>query len=145
MARLLGWNRLKVLRQAHPSDAKVIEKLRVAAWKLAYAQLISPTLLSQLNPANLVEGAAAGTYCQSRSYSVVVAERDHQLVGFLALGSPRYETVSDVAELWCLKGNGPARRVYEKAGYSWTGLARTSNFHGVDGNCLHEVQYGKVF
>lgn len=53
-----------------------------------------------------------------------------------------YHSGFESIELWCIKGNTPAREVYKKLGFIESGQERASSH--LTGNTLHELHYVKV-
>lgn len=91
-----------MLRTGIPNDAEMIEKIRVAAWRVAYRDFMPPEYLSKLNPLQHVADLQKTLSEQSMEFFVSVAEEEGQVVAFSMLGKPRYNTKADSIELWAL-------------------------------------------
>lgn len=91
-----------MLRSGIPEDAEAIESIRVAAWKTAYSRFMPERFLSELDARKSVESLARRLSLSDKDFSITVAEHNEEVVGFCIVGKPRFETNSNVIELWAL-------------------------------------------
>lgn len=91
-----------MLRDGVPGDADAIERIRIAAWQVAYQEFMPGDFLSNLNALQNVDGLRKRLSSQDHDFSVSVVETDDSVVAFAIMGKPRYEAPGDIVELWAL-------------------------------------------
>lgn len=90
------------LRTAIPDDALAISTVRVAAWRSAYQEFMPSEFLAALNPGQGLDNWRESLSNSSDDWVATVAEENGAVVGFVVVGSPRYDSEPNVAELWAL-------------------------------------------
>lgn len=136
------------IRPERPEDAWAAANVHVAAWRVAYAEIIPEEVLDALDPGEMAERR------KDRPGQCLVAEKDGAVVGFISFGPGREDPhlsevyaiyvhpdhwgtgVADALMshaaglmhndicLWVLAGNQRAQRFYERYGLRRDGQAR---------------------
>ena len=90
------------IRPAAPSDAEVIERIRIEAWRKAYRDILPDKFLDSLDEKSDFKVLEKLLQEQSNEFSVLIAELMNEVSGFAIIGKPRYETGDNVVELHAL-------------------------------------------
>ncbi|MEJ2792864.1 GNAT family N-acetyltransferase [Iodobacter sp. LRB] len=91
-----------IIRQAQVADALAISQIRIAAWQAAYAPFMPDIFLKALKPDANLESLQTRLSTQTREFYLAIAGQQNQAQGFYLLGTPRFETTDNSAELWAL-------------------------------------------
>jgi ribosomal protein S18 acetylase RimI-like enzyme len=93
---------IALVRAARPEDGRAMAEVHVAAWRAAYAGIMSDGFLGGLNEDTSARRWAATLAGPHPSVSYLVAESDGRVVGIGAAGAPRQEVPDGVGELWMI-------------------------------------------
>lgn len=140
-----------MLRNGLPSDAEAIENIRIAAWRSAYRDFMPASYLAKLEIQKNIDGLQQRLATQSVDFSVIVAEINSSVVGFMILGKPRYHTSNHSIELWALNvhpkywRNGIGGQLIQKAIDSAKGLnVKSIELWCINGNLIAENAYKRA-
>ncbi|MGI1678027.1 MAG: GNAT family N-acetyltransferase [Cellvibrionaceae bacterium] len=87
------------IRKGVFSDAQPVCKIRVETWQKAYTQFMPKSFLAQLDPLSQLKTLQQKISNPSDDFSLFIAEKENNVIGFCISGKPRHHTNPDTVEL----------------------------------------------